>query len=257
MHRYRTVWISDTHLGLKEARTDFLFDFLSITHCETLYLVGDIIDGWKMQSGGFRWPDINNDIVKLVLEKARKGTKVIYVPGNHDEMFRDYADAEVNNIQLLERATHTTADGRKLLVMHGDEFDYVVMHNRWIAKLGSNLYDFTLMLNRWFNLLRRKLGLRYWSLSAYLKGRVKEAVKYIGNFEQAVVREAREHGYDGIVCGHIHHATIAEYAGIEYINCGDWVESCTAIAEHENGRLELIRWVDMLHEVPLEERLCA
>ena len=257
MHRYRTVWISDTHLGLKEARTDFLYDFLSTIECDTLYLVGDIIDGWKMKSGGFRWPEINNDIIKLVLSKARNGTTVIYVPGNHDEMFRDYADAEVNNIQLRERATHTTADGRKLLVMHGDEFDSVVMHNTWIAKMGSDLYDFTLMLNRWFNLVRRKLGMRYWSLSAYLKGRVKEAVKYIGNFEEAVVREAREHGYDGIVCGHIHHATITEYDDIEYINCGDWVESCTAIAEHESGELELLQWVDRIYELPIEERLCA
>lgn len=240
---YRTLFISDTHLGLRSAKSEYLLDFLQHTDCDTLYLVGDIVDGWKLKSGWY-WPAINNDIVRLLLNKARDGTRVIYVPGNHDEMFRGYTDINISGIQVVRNAVHQTADGQRLLVLHGDEFDGVVLTNPWLAHLGSWGYDVLLMLNRWFNWVRRRAGFGYWSLSAYLKNQVKEAVKHINNFERAVVRETRERGLDGVVCGHIHHAMIAQFEDITYANCGDWVESCTALAENADGELQLVHWVD-------------
>jgi UDP-2,3-diacylglucosamine pyrophosphatase LpxH len=180
----------------------------------------------------------------LVLSKARSGTRVVYVPGNHDEMFRDYQTFHFAGIDVCHELQHCTADGRRFLVLHGDEFDCVVMNNKWLAHLGSEAYDLLLWLNRWFNTIRRRLGFGYWSLSAFLKHKVKEAVKYIGNFEQAVVKAAREQGVDGVICGHIHQAVIAEIDGVTYANCGDWVESCTALAEEYNGTLRLIHWAD-------------
>jgi UDP-2,3-diacylglucosamine pyrophosphatase LpxH len=239
---YRTIFISDTHLGLKAARTEYLYDFLKHTESETLYLVGDIIDLWKLRRG-WHWPEINNRIIRLVMEKAKKGTRVVYVPGNHDEFFRDYLDLYFAGIHMTPRAEHFTEDGRKLLILHGDEFDAVTMNNKWIAKLGSEAYDLLIALNHWFNWTRRKLGFGYWSLSRHIKHKVKEAVNYISNFEEAVVHAARQHGADGVVCGHIHHAIIADYEGIEFANCGDWVESCTALAEQEDGSLRLIHWL--------------
>lgn len=240
---YRTLFISDTHLGLRSAKSEYLLDFLNNTHCETLYLVGDIIDGWKLKSGWY-WPAINNDIVRLVLKKARNGTRVVYVPGNHDEMFRGYIGVNVSGIEVMRDAVHVTADGRRLLVLHGDEFDGVVMNNRWLAHLGSWGYDLLLLLNRWFNWVRRRAGFGYWSLSAYLKNQVKEAVKHIGNFEDAVIRATRERGLDGVICGHIHHAIISRFEDVTYANCGDWVESCTALAEDTDGKLKLLHWID-------------
>jgi UDP-2,3-diacylglucosamine pyrophosphatase LpxH len=240
---YRTIWLSDTHLGLKAARTEYLLDFLKHTESEYLYLVGDIIDLWKAKRGWY-WPDINNQIVRLIMQKAKHGTRVVYVPGNHDEFFRDYTDLFFAGIHVSPRAEHTTVDGQRLLILHGDEFDCVTMNNKWIAKLGSEAYDFLITANHWFNWLRRKLGFGYWSLSKHLKHKVKEAVNYIGNFEEAVVREARLHEADGVVCGHIHHAVISSYDNITYANCGDWVESCTALAEDDEGRLSLIHWTE-------------
>ncbi len=241
--RYRSVFISDTHLGLRAARIEYLLDFLRNTECENLYLVGDIVDIWKMRTG-WHWTRVHNDLVREVLAKARRGTRVVYVPGNHDELFRAYPDFRFSGLEVKREAVHRTADGRRFLVLHGDEFDCVVMNNKWLAHLGSGAYDFLLWLNRWFNLARRKLGFGYWSLSKFLKHQVKEAVKYIGNFEEAVVRSARERGMDGVICGHIHHAVIADYDGIVYANCGDWVESCTALAEERDGALRLIHWAD-------------
>ena len=240
---YRTVWISDTHLGLKEARSEFLLDFLRHTRCDRLYLVGDIIDVWKMRSGLY-WPAINNEIVRTIMRMARDGTEVIYVPGNHDEVFRDYLELFVGGVRIVGEAEHVSADGKRYLVMHGDEFDYVVMHNKWLAHIGSGAYDLLLWINRWFNYARRKLGLRYWSLSAYLKNKVKEAVKYIGNYEEAVVRAAHERKVDGVICGHIHQAALTRFQGITYANCGDWVENCTALAERSDGSIQLIRWAE-------------
>ena len=240
---YRSIWISDTHLGLKACRAEYLYDFLRHTESEYLYLVGDIIDLWKVKRG-WHWPSINNQIVRLVMEKANRGTSVIYVPGNHDELFRDYTDSYFSGIKVTEKAEHITREGKKLLILHGDEFDAVTLNNKWIAKLGSEAYDLLIVLNHWFNWGRRKLGFGYWSLSRHIKNKVKEAVNYISNFEEAVVYAARQHGADGVVCGHIHHAIITDYDGIRYANCGDWVESCTALAEDEDGKLRLIHWLE-------------
>jgi UDP-2,3-diacylglucosamine pyrophosphatase LpxH len=240
---YRTLFISDTHLGLKAARTEYLLDFLKHIECENLYLVGDIFDIWKIKTG-WHWPSINNEIIRRVIEMARRGTRVIYVPGNHDELFRAYQEFHFSGIDVRKEVVHRTVAGKRFLVLHGDEFDVVVMHNKWLAHLGTGAYDLLLWLNRWFNVIRRKLGFGYWSLSAYLKNQVKEAVKYIGNFEQAVIQTARERGMDGVICGHIHHAVIADFDGITYANCGDWVESCTALAEQADGSLQLIHWSD-------------
>jgi len=241
--KYNSLFLSDTHLGLRAARSEYLHDFLKHCECDALYLVGDIFDLWKMKSG-WHWPAINNEIVRLILDKARRGTRVIYVPGNHDELFRDYLDFHFSGIDVLREAEHRTRDGRRFLVLHGDEFDCVVLNNKWLAHLGSQAYDLLLWLNRWFNAARRRLGFRYWSLSAYLKNQVKEAVKYMGNFEAAVIHAARERGMDGVICGHIHHGVISDFDGVIYANCGDWVESCTALAEEADGTLKLIHWAD-------------
>ena len=240
---YRSIFISDTHLGLRAARTEYLLDFLKHVECEHLFLVGDIFDVWKLRSGWY-WPSINNEVIRLILEMARRNTRVTYIPGNHDELFREYQAFHFSGIDVRREAIHQTGDGRRFLVMHGDEFDCVVMSNKWLAHLGSGAYDLLLWLNRWFNFVRRKLGFGYWSLSAYLKNQVKEAVKYIGNYEQAVIHAAHERQMDGVICGHIHHAVISDLDGITYANCGDWVESCTALAENADGSLQLIRWAD-------------
>ncbi|MCU7932960.1 MAG: UDP-2,3-diacylglucosamine diphosphatase [Candidatus Thiodiazotropha sp. (ex Codakia rugifera)] len=241
--RYKSLFISDTHLGLRAARTEYLLDFLKHTESDNLYLVGDILDIWKMRSGWY-WPSINNEIIHRVIDKAKRGTRVVYVPGNHDELLRDYLDLHFSAIDIQREIVHQTADNRRFLVLHGDEFDGVVMSNKWLAHLGSGAYDMLLWLNRWFNLARRRLGFGYWSLSAYLKQQVKKAVQYIGNFEQAVIHTARERGLDGVICGHIHHAVINDLEGLTYANCGDWVESCTALAEEPDGTLKLIHWID-------------
>lgn len=239
---YRSIWLSDIHLGIKESRTEFLLDFLTHTESEYLYLVGDIIDFWKAKRGLF-WPEINNRIIRLIMKKAKSGTKVIYVPGNHDEVFRDYVDMFFAGIEIHNSAEHVTEDGRRFLVLHGDEFDCITLNNKWVAVLGSEAYELLLKANHWFNWVRRKCGFGYWSLSKHIKNKVKEAVKYIGNYEEAVVRAARDRNADGVICGHIHHAAISDFDGITYVNCGDWVESCTAIAEEEDGKLRLLHWM--------------
>ncbi|VAX08224.1 Ser/Thr protein phosphatase family protein, UDP-2,3-diacylglucosamine hydrolase homolog [hydrothermal vent metagenome] len=241
--KQRAVFISDIHLGTRDAQSEYLLDFLRHTECEYLYLLGDIIDIWKLRSGWY-WPQLNNDLLQLVFKKARSGTQVIYIPGNHDEMFRNYVGSNFNGVQIQQDAVHITADGRRLLLIHGDEFDSVVTNNRWLAHLGSWGYDVLLWLNRHFNSIRRHLGFPYWSLSHYLKHRVKNAVSYINSFEQALVREAGQRGVDGIVCGHIHHAAIEDIKGICYANSGDWVESCTALLENDRGELRIVHWLE-------------
>jgi UDP-2,3-diacylglucosamine pyrophosphatase LpxH len=237
------VFISDTHLGTRGCRSDFLADFLRRVSCEQLYLVGDIIDGWKLRRSWY-WDDAHDEVVRLILRHARNGTEVIYIPGNHDEMFRSWLSLglEVAGVRLAAEATHVTADGRRLLVMHGDEFDSVVRYARILAVLGDHAYTFALVVNRWFNVGRRWLGYPYWSLSAWAKRQVKQAVKAIDRFEGALTAEALRRGFDGVVCGHIHHAEMREVNGVLYLNDGDWVESCTAAVEHPDGRLELIDW---------------
>ena len=244
--RYRTIWISDAHLGTRGCKAHFLLDFLRANESEYLYLVGDIVDGWSLRRSWF-WAQSHNDVIQKLLRKARKGTKVIYIPGNHDEFARDYVDAMFGGIAVKTHAIHNMADGRKLLVLHGDEFDGVVRYAKWLARLGDKAYQFALALNHWFNHLRRHLGYPYWSLSAYLKQRVKNAVQFIDDFEAVVAREASFRGVDGVVCGHIHKAELKELSGVLYCNSGDWVESCTALVETLDGNLMIVYWADVQH----------
>jgi UDP-2,3-diacylglucosamine pyrophosphatase LpxH len=246
LHRYRSVFISDVHLGTRGCRSDFLVDFLSRMRCDNLYLVGDIIDGWRLRKS-WHWDADHDSVLRLILQHASLGAQVVYIPGNHDEMFRPWLkmDLQIGGIRLAEEATHVTADGRRLLVIHGDAFDSVVRYAKFLALLGDGAYTVALVLNRWFNVARRRLGYSYWSLSAWLKHQVKGAVKAIDRFEQALAHEASHRGFDGVVCGHIHHAEMRTVNGVLYINDGDWVESCTALVEHHDGRLELLDWAVM------------
>ena len=206
-----------------------------------LYLVGDIIDGWSLKRGWY-WPQTHNDVIQKILRKARKGTKVIYVPGNHDEFAREYTDLRFGDVDVQSEVVHETADGKKLLVIHGDEFDAIVTYAKWLAYLGDSAYTVALVMNTWFNRIRQKLGYPYWSLSAYLKQKAKSAVQFIDNYELALADTARKRGLDGVVCGHIHHPEIRMIDDILYCNDGDWVESCSALVEHSDGRLELVDW---------------
>lgn len=242
--RYRTIWISDLHLGTRGCNAELLLDFLRHTESDFLYLVGDIIDGWRLKRT-WHWCQEHNDVIQKLLRKARKGTRIIYIPGNHDENFRDFARCRFGRVVIQNQAVHVTANGQRLLVLHGDQFDGVVKYAKWLAFVGDRAYGAALTVNTWFNWTRRKLGFRYWSLSAYLKHKVKNAVEYISHFEDAVVAEARRRNADGIVCGHIHTAEMRTIDGILYCNDGDWVESCTALVEHADGRLEILRWADL------------
>lgn len=242
---FRTVWISDVHLGFRGCSADHLLSFLHSIDCEFLYLVGDIIDVWEMRKRLY-WPQSHNNVVRTILGKAKHGTKVIYVPGNHDELLRDYHDMVFGNVHIVEEAIHTNADGRRLLVTHGDKFDSVVRSSRAIALLGTRLYDWLLKANYLVHGVRRRLNLPYWSLAAFLKHKVKNAVLYISNFEKAVAHESARLGVDGVVCGHIHRPEISKMHNVIYCNCGDWVESCSALVEHHDGSLELLRWADTM-----------
>jgi UDP-2,3-diacylglucosamine pyrophosphatase LpxH len=243
--RVRSVFISDIHLGTPGCRADALLDFLRHVQCEQLFLVGDIVDGWQLKRRWY-WPQAHNDVVQKLLRAARKGTRVVFIPGNHDEFARRYLGQQFGGIEVLEDCVHRTADGRRFWVIHGDLFDGVVQCASWLAHVGDRAYEFTLRLNRHLNSLRARLGLPYWSLSRYLKLKVKRAVSFIGDFEAAVAREARKRGLDGVICGHIHHAELREVDGITYANDGDWVESLTALVEHADGRLEIIDWSQVL-----------
>jgi UDP-2,3-diacylglucosamine pyrophosphatase LpxH len=239
--RYRAVFLSDIHLGTRGCQAEMLLDFLRGMECERLYLVGDIVDGWKMK-GGWWWPQTHNDVVQKILRMARKGATVTYVPGNHDDRVRDFCGVHFGGVIVARDVIHETADGRRFLVLHGDEFDGVVQHAKWLAFVGDWGYRAVLGLNTWFNHARARLGLGYWSLSAYLKVKVKNALQFIQNFEEAVAAEARRRGVDGVICGHIHKAEMRDIDGVAYVNDGDWVESCTALVEHFDGRLEILHW---------------
>lgn len=236
---YRAIFISDLHLGTPGCQAEALLEFLKTHSCDTLYLVGDIIDGWQLRRKWY-WPQAHNDVVQKLLRKARKGCRVIYVPGNHDEFARDFLDHSFGGVEVVEHAVHTTADGKKLWVIHGDYFDGVIQFAKWLAYLGDTLYDWALKANRHLNYMRGRLGMPYWSLSAYLKLKVKKAVNFISDFEVAVAHEAKKQGYDGVVCGHIHHAEIRNIDGVLYCNDGDWVESLSTLVEHQDGRLEIL-----------------
>lgn len=239
--RYRTIWISDLHLGTRGCKADCLLDFLKHHEADFLYIVGDFFDGWALKKSWY-WDQKHNDVVQKILRKVRKGTHTVYIPGNHDEFARAYTGFTFGGITVLRDAIHTTADGRKLLVLHGDEFDGVVRYARWLAVLGSAAYDAALVINTWFNAVRRMFGRPYWSLSAYLKHKVKNAVQFIYDFEKTVADEARKREVDGVVCGHIHRAEMREFEGVLYCNDGDWVESCTALIEQMDGKLEIVHW---------------
>jgi UDP-2,3-diacylglucosamine pyrophosphatase LpxH len=238
---FRSIFISDLHLGTPGCQAEALLEFLKIYTCDNLYLVGDIVDGWQLKRKWY-WPQSHNDVIQKLLRKARKGCRVIYVPGNHDEFGRHFLDHSFGGIEIREEAVHITADGKKLWVIHGDYFDGVIQCAKWLAYVGDSLYEFTLKLNRYLNQLRARLGMPYWSLSAYLKLKVKKAVNFISDFEVAVANEARKLGYQGVVCGHIHHAEIRNIEGMLYCNDGDWVESCSALVEHSDGRLEILKF---------------
>jgi UDP-2,3-diacylglucosamine pyrophosphatase LpxH len=240
--RVRSVWISDLHLGTPGCRATDLLDFLKHYDSDHLFLVGDIIDGWQLRRSWY-WPQAHNDVIQKLLRKARKGTRVVFIPGNHDEFARRYVEHRFGEVEVAEDWIHTTADGRRLWITHGDLFDGVIQRAAWLAHVGDSLYEFTLKLNRHLNNLRARMGLPYWSLSRYLKLKVKRAVSYVGDFEGAVAREARKRGVDGVVCGHIHHAELRTIDGVLYCNDGDWVESLTALVEHADGRLEIVDWL--------------
>ena len=239
--RYRTIFISDLHLGTPGCQADALLDFLKVHPSDNLFLVGDIVDGWQLRRKWY-WPQSHNDVVQKLLRRARKGCRVTYIPGNHDEFARQFIGHHFGGVEVLKEAVHTTADGRHLWVIHGDYFDAVVQRAKWLAYLGDNLYEFTLRLNRHLNSMRARMGLPYWSLSSYLKQKVKTALNYVTDFEVSVAQEARRRGHQGVVCGHIHRAEMRDINGVLYCNDGDWVESRSALVENFDGSLELIHW---------------
>ena len=241
--RLRTAWISDVHLGTRSSSVPMLLDFLREYDFEMLYIVGDLIDIWQMRRGIY-WPQGHNDVVQKILRKSRKGTRVIYIPGNHDEMISSFYGA-YGNITIQKRAIHRTADGNRILVIHGHELDTVVQNVKWLAFVGDVGYQFLLSLNPLINFIRRRSGRGYWSLSAYVKQRVKDAVSFIGKFEAAVVKYAERYHVDAVLCGHIHSASIRKFGDVTYYNCGDWVETCSALVEHFDGRIEIVQQTRM------------
>lgn len=247
MNHYRAIWISDVHLGTAGCQAKYLLDFIKHNEADKIYLVGDIIDGWQLKKRWY-WPQAHNDVIQKLLRKARKGSEVIYVPGNHDEMVRQYFGMSFGDVRIEDEVIHVTADGKRLWITHGDLFDSVMQYAKWLAYVGDTLYTFILWVNGWFNKIRARMGLNYWSLSQYLKHSVKNAVSFIADFEQIMAREARIRGCDGVVCGHIHKAEIRMIEDILYCNDGDWVESLTALVEESNGELRIVHWPKILEE---------
>lgn len=246
---YRTIWISDIHLGTKGCNADMLIDFLDRTDSDIMYLVGDIIDGWRLKKK-FYWPSAHNDIVWRLLKRAKRDTRIVYIPGNHDEMFRQFTGLNFGGIEIRRAAFHDTVDGRRLMVLHGDEFDAVMLSQRWLAFVGDWAYEVAMRLNRVVNVARKAMGKPYWSLSKAAKHKVKNAVEFIGKYEEIVAKAAGERGVDGVVCGHIHTAEAREFTfdgeRIEYWNDGDWVEGCNALVEHHDGRMEILNWAEVI-----------
>jgi len=253
VRHYRAIWISDIHLGTSGCKADFLLDFLRVNDSDQLYLVGDIVDGWQLKRGWY-WKQSHNDVVQKILRKARKGTKVTYIVGNHDEALREFLGMRFGEILIENEAVHELRDGRRLWVTHGDLFDGVIQYAKWLAYLGDTAYTVALKVNDHFNYLRHKMGMSYWSLSQYLKHRVKNAVSFITAFEEALTTEARRRGYDGVVCGHIHRPEIREIDGTLYCNDGDWVESLSALVETHEGELKLVYWPHRRFEKDLKAK---
>ncbi len=245
--RFRTLFISDVHLGSKAAKAEFLVEFLRQHDADKIYLIGDIVDGWRLRRS-WHWPQSHNDVVQKILRKGRRGTKIIYIAGNHDEFLRPFQGIHFGGIVVTDRDVHETADGKRFLVIHGDQFDVVVHHARFLACFGDWAYEIAVRINTINDRMRRMLGLPYWSFSSWAKVRVKKAVNFIGSFQKILAEEAREHGATGVICGHIHHPTIETIEGIDYVNTGDWVENCTAVAENQDGSLELLTWANRVAE---------
>ncbi len=250
---YRSIFISDIHLGTADCQADLLLEFLQYTSSDYLYLVGDIVDFWKLRNAIY-WPRIKNSVLNMILEKAKNGTQVIYIPGNHDEILRDFTGSHYHGIDLRQQAVHQTLQGKRLLVLHGDVFDTAVRNMRWLETLGSSLYDFVMVLSRIYNRIRKQFGYTYWSFAAFIKYRFKEAVRYIENFEMTATAHASKLGFDGIICGHIHHPNKIEHEGTSYFNTGDWVEHCTALAEDEFGNLSIVDWIEVRYQLIADEQ---
>ncbi|MGB0769070.1 MAG: UDP-2,3-diacylglucosamine diphosphatase [Phycisphaeraceae bacterium] len=251
---YRTVWISDTHLGSKGSRAKELSRFLKQVRCERLYLVGDIIDCWRLKSRWY-WPAEHNDVIRRILKHASRGTEVIYTPGNHDDAARQFVNMAFGGVDIKPHTQHDTADGKKLFVTHGDQFDLVIQHSKLLAVLGSVAYETLLKINRHYNVVRRWLGLPYASLSQAIKLKVKRACTFISRFEDILANEAEKRAMDGVVCGHIHKAESRTMDnGVQYLNCGDWVESCTALVEHADGRLEIIDGIQAVEDLKAQRQ---
>ena len=241
IRRYRTIFISDLHLGTRGCQAELVLDFLRHNDADTIFLVGDIIDGWRLRSGWY-WPQAHNDVVQKLLRKVRHGARMIFVPGNHDEFARQFVGLSFGGIEIVRNTIHVAADGKRYLVMHGDEFDVVVRHSKWLAYFGDWAYDAALFVNTRFNAIRRAFGYDYWSFSAWAKFKVKNAVNFIGSFERELAEEAKRRGADGVVCGHIHHPAIRMIDDIAYVNTGDFVESCSLVVERDDGALEVVTW---------------
>ena len=257
---FRTIWISDVHLGTRGCNHELLIDFLDHTDSETMYLVGDIIDGWRLKKKVY-WPPEHNDIVWRILKRAKRGTRIVYIPGNHDEMVRPFSGMNLGGVEIMRAAFHDTADGRRLMVLHGDEFDTIMLAHRWLAFVGDALYHVMMKLNNWVAGARKRLGLPYWSISKAAKHKVKNAVEFISKYEEVVARAAAERGVDGVVCGHIHTAEFRTFdhdgKQIEYWNDGDWVEGCNALVEHFDGTMEILHWPDEIARREAEQRVVA
>jgi UDP-2,3-diacylglucosamine pyrophosphatase LpxH len=245
--KYRSIFISDVHLGTRSCKAELLNNFLKHNKCDNLYLIGDIIDGWKIQQNKWRWQQSHTNVIRRILGHAKRGTKVVYLTGNHDEFFRPLIPYGLHfgNVELLNHACHVGVDGKKYLVVHGDMFDGITRLAPWLTILGDKAYDFVLNLNTHFNSIRRRLGFNYWSLSRYLKQRVKKAVDFIFKFEKNITNYCRKKGYQGVICGHIHSPQIKQIDDIIYMNDGDWVESCSALVEHETGEWEIVYWTTL------------
>jgi UDP-2,3-diacylglucosamine pyrophosphatase LpxH len=241
---YRSIFISDVHLGTRDCKAEQLNNFLKNNTCDTLYLVGDIIDAWRIQQNKWRWKQSHTNVVRRVLGHAKRGTRVVYIAGNHDEFLRPMIPYgfSFGLVEIHNQTEHIGADGKHYLVVHGDLFDGITRLAPWISFLGDRAYDIILSLNSKFNWVRHRFGFGYFSLSQYLKTRVKKAVDFIFHFERNLATYCKKRGFDGVICGHIHHAEIKDIDGIKYMNDGDWVESCTALVEHHDGRWEIVTW---------------
>lgn len=252
MTRVRSIFLSDIHLGTRSCKAERLLDFLREHEADHLFLIGDIIDFWSMNRGIY-WSRAQNTVIQKILRRARHGEQVVFIPGNHDEAVREYHGTSFGDIVVMNEYVHETADGRRFLLIHGDEFDQVTRYHKWVAVLGDIAYNTLVRANGTCSWIRRRLGRPgYWSLAGYAKRKVKKALEFIFDFEDSVIRNVRDRGLDGVICGHIHWAAIKEVHGLTYVNCGDWVDSCTAVVEHLDGRLELIDWDGELNGLPLD-----